>query len=165
MPITSCFLCKTSDLYSIWIQTPSHNHVYGLQRISNPSCSKILKHVCSAICRQTNPIMTPRTDDDDPGMCVCMQENLWLDSVSLLIKDSLEGEMQMIDNLSGSVFHHYSSPAVCRGCRCQPTEVTHIHPRTHSGRTFHLIYLITWVCMNHHCDFKSVVISSWDKRA
>lgn len=60
-------------------------------------------------------------------MCVCMQENLWLDSVSLLIKDSLEGEMQMIDNLSGSVFHHYSSPAVCRGCRCQPTEVTHIH--------------------------------------
>ncbi|TSK62652.1 Voltage-dependent T-type calcium channel subunit alpha-1I [Bagarius yarrelli] len=50
------------------------------------------------------------------------QENLWLDSVSLLIKDSLEGEMQMIDNLSGSVFHHYSSPAVCKGCRCQPTE-------------------------------------------
>ncbi|KAI5108767.1 voltage-dependent T-type calcium channel subunit alpha-1I isoform X2, partial [Silurus meridionalis] len=51
------------------------------------------------------------------------QENLWLDSVSLLIKDSLEGEMQMIDNLSGSVFHHYSSPAVCKGCRCQPTEI------------------------------------------
>uniref|UniRef100_A0A8K9UZV5 Ion transport domain-containing protein n=1 Tax=Oncorhynchus mykiss TaxID=8022 RepID=A0A8K9UZV5_ONCMY len=33
----------------------------------------------------------------------------WLDSVSLLIKDSFEGEMLMIDNLSGSVFHHYSS--------------------------------------------------------
>lgn len=71
-----------------------------------------------------------------------MQENLWLDSVSLLIKDSLEGEMQMIDNLSGSVFHHYSSPVVCRGCRCQPTEVTHIYTHTqhtaHRGRTFHL---------------------------
>ncbi|KAG7326856.1 hypothetical protein KOW79_010257 [Hemibagrus wyckioides] len=51
------------------------------------------------------------------------QENLWLDSVSLLIKDSLEGEMQMIDNLSGSVFHHYSSPVVCRGCSCQPAEI------------------------------------------
>lgn len=129
MPITSCFLCKTSDLYSIWTQTPSHNHIYGLQGVSNQSCSNI--HVCSQTCAfcdlQTNPIMT-HTIDDDPGMCVCMQENLWLDSVSLLIKDSLEGEMQMIDNLSGSVFHHYSSPAVCRGCRCQPTEVTHIHP-------------------------------------
>ncbi|XP_038839592.1 voltage-dependent T-type calcium channel subunit alpha-1I-like, partial [Salvelinus namaycush] len=37
------------------------------------------------------------------------QESQWLDSVSLLIKDSFEGEMLMIDNLSGSVFHHYSS--------------------------------------------------------
>ncbi|KAI4876526.1 hypothetical protein NFI96_016545, partial [Prochilodus magdalenae] len=52
-----------------------------------------------------------------------LTENLWLDSVSLLIKDSLEGEMQMIDNLSGSVFHHYSSPAVCRDCRCHPAEI------------------------------------------
>ncbi|XP_076872172.1 LOW QUALITY PROTEIN: voltage-dependent T-type calcium channel subunit alpha-1I [Brachyhypopomus gauderio] len=51
------------------------------------------------------------------------QENLWLDSVSLLIKDSVEGEMQMIDNLSGSVFHHYSSPAVCRDHRCHPAEI------------------------------------------
>ncbi|XP_052382048.1 voltage-dependent T-type calcium channel subunit alpha-1I-like [Oncorhynchus keta] len=40
---------------------------------------------------------------------VCAQESQWLDSVSLLIKDSFEGEMLMIDNLSGSVFHHYSS--------------------------------------------------------
>uniref|UniRef100_A0A8K9UJC8 Ion transport domain-containing protein n=1 Tax=Oncorhynchus mykiss TaxID=8022 RepID=A0A8K9UJC8_ONCMY len=40
---------------------------------------------------------------------VCPQESQWLDSVSLLIKDSFEGEMLMIDNLSGSVFHHYSS--------------------------------------------------------
>ncbi|XP_063064057.1 voltage-dependent T-type calcium channel subunit alpha-1I-like [Engraulis encrasicolus] len=50
------------------------------------------------------------------------QENQWLDSVSLLIKDSLEGEMLMIDNLSGSVFHHYSSPPICRDCR-------HHHPQ------------------------------------
>ncbi|XP_045546954.1 voltage-dependent T-type calcium channel subunit alpha-1I isoform X1 [Salmo salar] len=40
---------------------------------------------------------------------VCAQESQWLDSISLLIKDSFEGEMLMIDNLSGSVFHHYSS--------------------------------------------------------
>ncbi|XP_035388604.1 voltage-dependent T-type calcium channel subunit alpha-1I-like isoform X2 [Electrophorus electricus] len=51
------------------------------------------------------------------------QENLWLDSVSLLIKDSLEGEMQLLDNLSGSVFHHYSSPAVCRDCKGHPSEI------------------------------------------
>ncbi|XP_030639215.1 voltage-dependent T-type calcium channel subunit alpha-1I-like [Chanos chanos] len=51
------------------------------------------------------------------------QENQWLDSVSLLIKDSLEGEMQMIDNLSGSVFHHYSSPPICKDCRCHPQEI------------------------------------------
>uniref|UniRef100_A0A8C1Z1B7 Calcium voltage-gated channel subunit alpha1 I n=1 Tax=Cyprinus carpio TaxID=7962 RepID=A0A8C1Z1B7_CYPCA len=41
-------------------------------------------------------------------------ENLWLESVSLLMKESLDGEMQMIDNLSGSVFHHYCSPAIRR---------------------------------------------------
>ncbi|XP_059414021.1 voltage-dependent T-type calcium channel subunit alpha-1I-like isoform X1 [Carassius carassius] len=51
------------------------------------------------------------------------QENLWLDSVSLLIKDSFEGEMLMIDNLSGSVFHHYSSPPVCKDCRTRPQEI------------------------------------------
>ncbi|XP_029707010.1 voltage-dependent T-type calcium channel subunit alpha-1I-like isoform X3 [Takifugu rubripes] len=47
-------------------------------------------------------------------------ESQWLDSVSLLIKDSLEGDM--IDNLSGSVFHHYSSPPVCKDCRSHPQE-------------------------------------------
>ncbi|KAJ8386087.1 hypothetical protein AAFF_G00176810 [Aldrovandia affinis] len=51
------------------------------------------------------------------------QENLWLDSVSLLIKDSFEGELLMIDNLSGSVFHHYSSPPICKDCRRHPQEI------------------------------------------
>ncbi|XP_034394621.1 voltage-dependent T-type calcium channel subunit alpha-1I [Cyclopterus lumpus] len=51
------------------------------------------------------------------------QESQWLDSVSLLIKDTLEGEMLMIDNLSGSVFHHYSSPpTICRDCKGHPQE-------------------------------------------
>ncbi|XP_016101252.1 voltage-dependent T-type calcium channel subunit alpha-1I-like [Sinocyclocheilus grahami] len=54
------------------------------------------------------------------------QENLWLDSVSLLIKDSFEGEMLMIDNLSGSVFHHYSSPPICKDCRTHPQEQIHM---------------------------------------
>uniref|UniRef100_UPI003AAF45BE voltage-dependent T-type calcium channel subunit alpha-1I n=1 Tax=Centroberyx gerrardi TaxID=166262 RepID=UPI003AAF45BE len=49
------------------------------------------------------------------------QESQWLDSVSLLIKDSLEGEM--IDNLSGSVFHHYCSPPVCKDCKRHPQEI------------------------------------------
>jgi len=60
-------------------------------------------------------------------MCVCVyvfQESQWLDSVSLLIKDTLEGEMLMIDNLSGSVFHHYSSPPpICKDCKGHPQEV------------------------------------------
>lgn len=59
-------------------------------------------------------------------VCVCVyvfQESQWLDSVSLLIKDTLEGEMLMIDNLSGSVFHHYSSPPVCKDCKGHPQEV------------------------------------------
>ncbi|XP_044535046.1 voltage-dependent T-type calcium channel subunit alpha-1I [Gracilinanus agilis] len=51
------------------------------------------------------------------------QENLWLDSVSLIIKDSFEGELMIIDNLSGSVFHHYSSPAVCEKCNHDQQEV------------------------------------------
>uniref|UniRef100_A0A3Q2PDK8 Voltage-dependent T-type calcium channel subunit alpha-1I-like n=1 Tax=Fundulus heteroclitus TaxID=8078 RepID=A0A3Q2PDK8_FUNHE len=46
----------------------------------------------------------------------------WLDSVSLLIKDSLEGDM--IDNLSGSVFHHYCSSPVCKDCKSHPEEVS-----------------------------------------
>ncbi|XP_037620430.1 voltage-dependent T-type calcium channel subunit alpha-1I-like isoform X2 [Sebastes umbrosus] len=49
------------------------------------------------------------------------QESQWLDSVSLLIKDSLEGDM--IDNLSGSVFHHYCSPPVCKDCKGHPQEI------------------------------------------
>lgn len=64
-------------------------------------------------------------------VCVYVfQESQWLDSVSLLIKDTLEGEMLMIDNLSGSVFHHYASPpAVCKDCKGHPQEVP---PQKHS---------------------------------
>ncbi|XP_061626694.1 voltage-dependent T-type calcium channel subunit alpha-1I-like isoform X1 [Phyllopteryx taeniolatus] len=47
------------------------------------------------------------------------QESQWLDSVSLLIKDSMEGDM--IDNLSGSVFHHYSH--ICKDCDGHTQEV------------------------------------------
>ncbi|XP_044036377.1 voltage-dependent T-type calcium channel subunit alpha-1I isoform X3 [Siniperca chuatsi] len=51
------------------------------------------------------------------------QESQWLDSVSLLIKDTLDGEMLMIDNLSGSVFHHYSCPPpICKDCKGHPQE-------------------------------------------
>uniref|UniRef100_A0A2K5F4J3 Calcium voltage-gated channel subunit alpha1 I n=1 Tax=Aotus nancymaae TaxID=37293 RepID=A0A2K5F4J3_AOTNA len=65
--------------------------------------------------------------DAEGGLCRrCYspaQENLWLDSVSLIIKDSLEGELTIIDNLSGSIFHHYSSPAGCRKCHHDKQEV------------------------------------------
>ncbi|XP_004634697.1 voltage-dependent T-type calcium channel subunit alpha-1I [Octodon degus] len=53
------------------------------------------------------------------------QETLWLDSVSLIIKDSLEGELTIIDNLSGSIFHHYASPSPtgCKKCHHDKQEV------------------------------------------
>ncbi|XP_035379416.1 voltage-dependent T-type calcium channel subunit alpha-1I [Electrophorus electricus] len=54
------------------------------------------------------------------------QESVWLDSVSLLIKDSFEGEMLLIDNLSGSVFLHYSSPPLCKDCKRHPPEEIHM---------------------------------------
>nr|XP_023009548.1 voltage-dependent T-type calcium channel subunit alpha-1I isoform X3 [Maylandia zebra] len=63
------------------------------------------------------------SSDSSQTMYSPAQESQWLDSVSLLIKDTLEGEMLMIDNLSGSVFHHYSSPQlICKDCKGHPQE-------------------------------------------
>ncbi|XP_041863089.1 voltage-dependent T-type calcium channel subunit alpha-1I-like isoform X2 [Melanotaenia boesemani] len=63
------------------------------------------------------------TSDSNRTLYSPSQESQWLDSVSLLIKDTFEGEMLMIDNLSGSVFHHYSSPPpVCKDCKGHPQE-------------------------------------------
>ncbi|KAI1884495.1 hypothetical protein AGOR_G00226970 [Albula goreensis] len=60
------------------------------------------------------PHLGPHDPQDPRKIYSPAQENLWLDSVSLLIKDSFEGELLMIDNLSGSVFHHYSSHRCAR---------------------------------------------------
>lgn len=35
----------------------------------------------------------------------------------------MEGELTIIDNLSGSIFHHYSSPAGCGKCHHDKQEV------------------------------------------
>lgn len=91
-------------------------------------------HVCACVHSGLPP--PPRPLRMCPCMCACVlcvcvcacayvfQESQWLDSVSLLIKDTLEGEMLMIDNLSGSVFHHYSSPQlICKDCKGHPQEV------------------------------------------
>ncbi|XP_072348668.1 LOW QUALITY PROTEIN: voltage-dependent T-type calcium channel subunit alpha-1I [Scyliorhinus torazame] len=51
------------------------------------------------------------------------QESLWLDSVSLIIRDTFENELLMIDNLSGSIFHHYTSSPNCRNCQHDKQEV------------------------------------------
>uniref|UniRef100_UPI00398F13ED voltage-dependent T-type calcium channel subunit alpha-1I-like n=1 Tax=Pristiophorus japonicus TaxID=55135 RepID=UPI00398F13ED len=60
----------------------------------------------------------------DPGKHISpAQENLWLDSVSLIIRDSIENELLMIDNLSGSIFHHYTSSPTCRDCQHHKQEV------------------------------------------
>ncbi|XP_078094500.1 voltage-dependent T-type calcium channel subunit alpha-1I-like [Mustelus asterias] len=60
----------------------------------------------------------------DPGKHISpAQENLWLDSVSLIIRDTFENELLMIDNLSGSIFHHYTSSPTCRNCQHDKQEV------------------------------------------
>uniref|UniRef100_A0A8B9G829 Voltage-dependent T-type calcium channel subunit alpha n=1 Tax=Amazona collaria TaxID=241587 RepID=A0A8B9G829_9PSIT len=62
--------------------------------------------------------------------------------------DSFDGELMIIDNLSGSVFHHYSSPAMCEKCNHDKQEVTCVrgcvrglspeipaHPHLHARRS------------------------------
>ncbi|KAM9843980.1 voltage-dependent T-type calcium channel subunit alpha-1I-like [Aulostomus maculatus] len=74
--------------------------------------------------RHTAATGTYSSHDSNRTLYSPAQESQWLDSVSLLIKDTLEGEMLMIDNLSGSVFHHYSSPPpVCKDCKGHPQEI------------------------------------------
>lgn len=78
-------------------------------------------------------LITKNVKKNQCSVFVCvLQESQWLDSVSLLIKDSLEGDM--IDNLSGSVFHHYCSPPVCKDCKGHSQEVSGISSkRTHTN--------------------------------
>ncbi|KAG5853993.1 hypothetical protein ANANG_G00032750 [Anguilla anguilla] len=91
---------------------------------STPSSADILIHiypVASAPAFLRTGSVEP-SGGGQPGQT--SDENLWLDSVSLLIRDSFEGEMLMIDNLSGSVFHHYSSPPACKDCcRHHPQQI------------------------------------------
>lgn len=88
-------------------------------------------HVCACVRPFCRPASRVRTC---PGACVrVFQESQWLDSVSLLIQDTLEGEMLMIDNLSGSVFHHYSSPPICRDCKGHLQEVPPPPQHYHEG--------------------------------
>uniref|UniRef100_A0A6I8QEY3 Calcium channel, voltage-dependent, T type, alpha 1I subunit n=2 Tax=Xenopus tropicalis TaxID=8364 RepID=A0A6I8QEY3_XENTR len=95
--------------------------------------AEIEMELAHGLCSQTSPVSgldnggrggRPATDSHRSLRCFSpAQENLWLDSVSLIIKDSFEGELTIIDNLSGSVFHHYSSPAVCEKCNHDKQEV------------------------------------------
>uniref|UniRef100_A0A8C1NSZ6 Calcium voltage-gated channel subunit alpha1 I n=1 Tax=Cyprinus carpio TaxID=7962 RepID=A0A8C1NSZ6_CYPCA len=78
----------------------------GLDRAHECVCVCVCVCVC---CVSSDLIPVPQK------LCVC--------SVSLLMKDSLDGEMQMIDNLSGSVFHHYCSPPIRRDGRSQSEEI------------------------------------------
>ncbi|XP_063282469.1 voltage-dependent T-type calcium channel subunit alpha-1I [Pelobates fuscus] len=95
--------------------------------------AEIEMELAHGLCAQASPISglesggrggRPATEGHRSLRCFSpAQENLWLDSVSLIIKDSFEGELMIIDNLSGSVFHHYSSPAVCEKCNHDKQEV------------------------------------------
>lgn len=105
-----------------------------------PACS-LSSHVRMCTCLRLRAILVCRPASRVyVSVCVrvyVFQESQWLDSVSLLIKDTLEGEMLMIDNLSGSVFHHYSSPPpICKDCKGHPQEVPPwLHMNTHAVHT------------------------------
>uniref|UniRef100_A0A670XSJ8 Voltage-dependent T-type calcium channel subunit alpha n=1 Tax=Pseudonaja textilis TaxID=8673 RepID=A0A670XSJ8_PSETE len=88
--------------------------------------AEIELEMAHGLCPHSTSSLNPGQDggggrkDSEGHLCMTCyspaQENLWLDSVSLIIKDSFDGELMIIDNLSGSVFHHYSSPVMCEKC-------------------------------------------------
>ncbi|NXB10006.1 CAC1G protein, partial [Cnemophilus loriae] len=56
----------------------------------------------------TNPVQIKV--DSQLSLAYHMERHLF-DTISLLIQESLEGELKLMDNLSGSVCHHYALPA------------------------------------------------------
>ncbi|NWQ74983.1 CAC1G protein, partial [Columbina picui] len=56
----------------------------------------------------TNPMQIKV--DSQLSLVYPMERHLF-DTISLLIQESLEGELKLMDNLSGSVYHHYALPA------------------------------------------------------
>uniref|UniRef100_A0A8C3EH82 Voltage-dependent T-type calcium channel subunit alpha n=1 Tax=Corvus moneduloides TaxID=1196302 RepID=A0A8C3EH82_CORMO len=58
--------------------------------------------------RFTNPMQIKV--DSQLSLAYHMERHLF-DTISLLIQESLEGELKLMDNLSGSVCHHYALPA------------------------------------------------------
>ncbi|XP_058046894.1 voltage-dependent T-type calcium channel subunit alpha-1I [Ahaetulla prasina] len=95
--------------------------------------AEIELEMAHGLCPHSTSSLNPGQDggggrkDSEGHLCMTCyspaQENLWLDSVSLIIKDSFDGELMIIDNLSGSVFHHYSSPAMCTKCNHDKQEI------------------------------------------
>ncbi|KAL7982431.1 hypothetical protein Chor_010029, partial [Crotalus horridus] len=95
--------------------------------------AEIELEMAHGLCPHSTSSLNPGQDggggrkDSEGHLCMTCyspaQENLWLDSVSLIIKDSFDGELMIIDNLSGSVFHHYSSPAMCEKCNHDKQEI------------------------------------------
>ncbi|NXY43193.1 CAC1G protein, partial [Ceuthmochares aereus] len=56
----------------------------------------------------TNPMQIKV--DSQLSLVYPMERHLF-DTISMLIQESLEGELKLMDNLSGSVYHHYALPA------------------------------------------------------
>ncbi|KAI1232406.1 hypothetical protein IHE44_0006866 [Lamprotornis superbus] len=56
----------------------------------------------------TNPMQIKV--DSQLSLAYHMERHLF-DTISLMIQESLEGELKLMDNLSGSVYHHYALPA------------------------------------------------------
>ncbi|NXL78505.1 CAC1G protein, partial [Leptocoma aspasia] len=56
----------------------------------------------------SNPVQIKM--DSQLSLAYHMERHLF-DTISLLIQESLEGELKLMDNLSGSVCHHYALPA------------------------------------------------------
>ncbi|CAL8338691.1 unnamed protein product [Boreogadus saida] len=106
----------------------------GARREKEAHSTKAQRHSrCRLLCwysrrseiRQTGDETRPRSHEDlvrldDPRE---EREASGWTSVSLLIKDSWRAEL--IDDLSGSVFHHYCPLPTCRDCRAHSQEWAH----------------------------------------
>ncbi|XP_031666907.1 voltage-dependent T-type calcium channel subunit alpha-1I-like [Oncorhynchus kisutch] len=109
MIITGCS-CQTTNAFFIkgrvWRESQWLDSVSLLIKDSFEGEMLMIDNLSGSVFHHYSSTSSPVWKDYKGNL---QEESQWLDSVSLLIKDSFEGEMLMIDNLSGSVFHHYSS--------------------------------------------------------
>ncbi|XP_075701680.1 voltage-dependent T-type calcium channel subunit alpha-1G isoform X7 [Rhinoderma darwinii] len=90
---------------------------FQIQNIQSPDSDNFLWAGRDLSYTQDSPYgyMNSVKDKVDSQSLVHPMERHMFDTISLLIQGSLEGEMKLMDNLSGSVCHHYALPPYDKG--------------------------------------------------